>query len=342
MGSSSLSHALVFNFTPAPGTSAQAIAGFQAAGDRWSALFSDNITVNINIAFAPLSPGVLASANSTQAAYTYASVRTALTNDASSPTDATAVANLPATSVPMMINRTSNSPNGSGSATPYLDNNGSANNTTLRLSNANAKALGLLAANNSATDANISFSTLFTWDFDPTNGILNTAFDFIGVATHEIGHAMGFLSGVDILDINSPPVNGPFLENQFTFVSPLDLFRYSALSDANNAIDWTADTRAKYFSIDGGTTVGAGFSTGRNFGDGQQASHWKDSLGLGALDPTAARGERVFISGNDLTALDAIGYNRIPDNSSSLVLMSIMFIALGSLRRWMKSSPAAG
>jgi hypothetical protein len=249
----------------------------------------------------------------------------------------------------MMINRTSNSPNGSGSATPYLDNNGSVNNTTLRVSNANAKALGLLAGNNAASDASISFSTLFTWDFDPTNGITGGAFDFVGVAAHEIGHAMGFLSGVDILDINSPPVNGPFAENLFTYVSPLDLFRYSTLSDANNAIDWTADTRAKYFSIDGGTTVGPGFSTGRNFGDGQQASHWKDGLGLGLLDPTAGAGQLLAISANDTTAFDVIGWNRlqtpgpqgVPDGSSSLVLMSIAFMAVGSLRRWMKVSSAS-
>jgi hypothetical protein len=35
----------------------------------------------------------------------------------------------------------------------------------------------------------------------------------------------------------------------------------------------------------------AGFSTGKTFGDGPQASHWKDSLGLGMMDPTAGTGE---------------------------------------------------
>ena len=61
------------------------------------------------------------------------------------------------------------------------------------------------------------------------------------------------------------------------------MFRYSAASFALGAIDWTADTRNKYFSLDGGVTAGPLFSTGRNFGDGQQASHWKDSLGIGIM-----------------------------------------------------------
>ena len=50
---------LVLNFNPASGTSAQAVSGFAAAGALWSNLFTDNITVNINIAFTNLGPGIL-------------------------------------------------------------------------------------------------------------------------------------------------------------------------------------------------------------------------------------------------------------------------------------------
>lgn len=330
---------LIFNFNPAAGTSAQAIAGFQAAGNRWSALFDDNVTVNINIAFLALAPNVLGSASSTQSNYSYANVRTALGGDQTSGDDATAVANLnPGNAFNLIMNRTSDNPNGSGSAGLFVDNNGSNNNSQIRMSNANAKALGLLAGNAAAVDASISFSNAFTWDFDPTDGITAGAFDFVGVATHEIGHAMGFISGVDILDINSPPVNGPFLSNQFTFVSTLDLYRHTATSEFNNAIDWAADTRDKFFSIDGGATLGPRFSTGRNFGDGQQASHWKDSLGIGIMDPTFGTGELGVISGNDIRAFDVIGWNlaqtpSVPDATSSLALVGFGCIALLGLRR---------
>ena len=133
----------------------------------------------------------------------------------------------------------------------------------------------------------------------------------MGVATHEIGHALGFLSGVDQLDYFGNPKNGgPFNDNQLPFVNTLDLFRYSTDSKNLGAIDGTADTRDKYFSLDGGTNKIASFATGVDFGDGQQASHWKDNLGLGIMDPTFARGELGIIRENDLRAFDVIGYNR--------------------------------
>jgi hypothetical protein len=301
---------LQFNLIPAGGMSQQAIDGFQAAADLWSAILTDDIIVNININFTALGAGILGSANSTKTNVSYTDYRNSLIADATSLDDATAVAALDPSSAPgMLINRTANSPHGAGSATPYLDNDGDANNSTVWLNTTVAKAVGLLPANNAAVDASISFSTSFTWDFDRSNGISGGAFDFVGVAAHEIGHALGFVSGVDILDANSPPNNGPFNDHQFTFVSALDLFRYSNDSFAQGVHDWTADNRTKYFSIDGGATSLTTFSTGRTFGDGQQASHWKDNLGIGAMDPTAASGEFVDVTNMDVRAFDVIGWD---------------------------------
>lgn len=349
VGSTAVSHALSFNLLPSVGTSQAAIDGFAAAGTRWSSQFTDNVNVNLNIAFASLGSGILGSAGSTQAFYTYSGVKTALLADATSAADLTAVANLQAGSAfSMLLNRTSNNPNGVGSATTYVDNDGDANNSIIRMTNANAKALGLLAGNNSASDASISFSTAFNWDFDPTDGITAGAFDFVGIATHEIGHALGFISGVDILDGNSPNGTTFFPDNAFTYVSTLDLFRYSTASRnaiGGPVIDWTADNRAKYFSIDGGATQGAAFSTGFTYGDGRQASHWKDNLGLGIMDPTSAPGELLAISANDLRAFDVIGWNKatapVPDAASSLSLMSMGLAVVAILRRRRKTRTLA-
>ncbi len=301
--------ALIFNFTPTAATSAQAIAGFTAAANRWSTLLSDDMVVNMNIDFSLLGTGILGSTGSTMAFTNYTNYKNALLLDRTSSSDEIAVANLQAAAdFDLLLNRTSNSPNGAGSATPFLDADADANNTTIRATTANFKALGLINPFSSARDASISFSTAFSFDFDPSDGITAGAFDFIGIATHEIGHALGFISGVDILDINSSTTF--FRDDQFVFVAPLDLYRFSTESRAaGNVIDWTADTRAKYFSIDGGLTNLGGFSTGQTHGDGQQASHWKDSLGLGILDPTAARGELLAISALDARAFDVIGYN---------------------------------
>jgi len=64
-----------------------------------------------------------------------------------------------------------------------------------------------------------------------------------------------------------------------------------------------------FFSIDRGVTNMGNLSTGRVHGDGQQASHWKDNLGLGIMDPTAGNGELLTITAGDLRFFDAIGLN---------------------------------
>ncbi|MCL4401134.1 MAG: PEP-CTERM sorting domain-containing protein, partial [Acidobacteria bacterium] len=111
----------------------------------------------------------------------------------------------------------------------------------------------------------------------------------------------------------------------FTYVTPPDLFRFSALSVAQGAgvIDWTADSRDKYFSVDGGLTSIAAFSTGIHYGDGRQASPWKDNMGLGIMDPTAAPGELLSISSNDTRMFDVIGWNRATPEPATFLLCGI-------------------
>lgn len=303
--------ALTFNFNSTPGTDPRAIAGFAAAGNLWSSLLTDDVTLNIDIGFESLEPGVLGEASSAQDLYSYTSVYNALLNDRTSADDFTAVSNLPSGSAfNMLLNRTSNNPNGFGSPRTYLDKDGDANNTNIFMSNGNAKALGLLAGDNTASDALIMFSNLLTWDFDRSDGISAEALDFVSTAAHEIGHTLGFISGVDVLDLNSTEMF--YTDDQFSFVSTMDLFRFSQSSIANGrgVIDWAANTTDKYFSINGGIKKIASFSTGQLYGDQQQASHWKDDLGIGIMDPTAAAGELLEISQQDQQLLDVIGWNR--------------------------------
>ena len=291
--------------------------------------------------FTTLGSGILGQSSQTESVLNYGTVRTALVADAKSANDIAAAGSLPASSIPLYVNGTSDNPNGSGSLTPYLDNNNSGNNTTVRITTANQKALGLLAANAPGVDASITFNSNFSFDFNPADGITAGQYDFVGIASHEIGHTLGFVSGVDVLDTNSPGTNGPFLADQFTYVSTLDLFRFSA--DATTALpgarDWSADTRAKYFSIDGGNTLTAQFSTGQVHGDGSQASHWKDNLGIGIMNPTVAPGVLLSISALDTAAFDVIGWNLADAPEPGTMALCATAIVFLAYRR--KKAPAA-
>ena len=312
---------------------ADVVAGFQAAGDIWSNFLDDPITVNVTIDFASLGAGILGSTGNNTAQSNFDPTKTALIADATSADDATAIANFqPGTGLDMVTIDTSGSP-----YPRVRDNDGSANNFALDIPRANLKAIGLIAGNDSAEDGAITFSSNFSWDFDRDNGITGGTFDFVGVAAHEIGHLLGFVSGVDIVDLTGG--SGPYaptdLDNYRVF-SILDLYRYSDDSlaqgsqPANGAVLDLAYAGSPFFSIDAGGAELADFSTGSYNGDGRQASHWKDNLGLGLMDPTAAPGEFLTVTALDLLAFDVIGYEIIPE-PITLSLLTLGGLAL--LRR---------
>ncbi len=197
---------------------------------------------------------------------------------------------------------------------------------------------------------------LIKWDYDPSDGIAANSLDFIGVVTHEIGHSLGFLSAVDVLDEASTTSEGALFTLSENVYNPylLDLYRYSNLSrsQGQGVIDFSVDTREKFFSLDGGNSAvalangvvtAATFANGRLNGDGRQASHWKDELGLGIMDPTFAAGQLGQITPLDLVGFDVIGYNLFTPvpvpGPLPLAALPAAFAWSRRLRRRLKAAP---
>ncbi len=312
--------AIVFNLIPEPGMPQYAIDGFNAAASVWSSVLTDNVTINIQIGYASLGPNIIGETTSSFIEASYASTLDALASRRTSADDYSSYAALQqGSSFTRLINHTIDNPNGPNSATPYFDTM-----DRIGLTTANAKVLGLLEQD-SSIDAVIRFSSDFEFDFNNGPSINFWQMDFIGVAAHEIGHALGFASGVDDIDY----FHGQYPGGEFSS-NLIDLFRFSqlSLSYGPGIPDYTADNRDKFFSTDGGETELALFSNGLNYGDERQASHWKDDLGIGLLDPSADYGEKLKLTQMELRVFDVMGFTIIPEPAHG-ALFALGFLAFG-------------
>ncbi len=322
----------------------------QTAGDQLSSrLVDQEVVVTIDVDYINLAPFTLAGTTPNFQLVDYRDVKQALKDDETSLYDSITVDHLPeGPALDIYINRTADNPNGPGDLEPYVDDDGSANNVSIYTTTANAKALGITADGQSeysqaleidglfetytlTSDALIQFNCQEQWDFNQLDGIEPGAIDFVATAVHEIGHALGFLSGVDGLDDSNGSLSADELVDntsewyKTTFpaaVTVLDLFRYSTESlgdydgdgeeEGSPIIDFTADAREKFFTFDQGNTRPGRFATGEMFGDGDQPSHWKDATPtINIMDPIGEPGDIDTLSSLDLQAFDVIGWDRV-------------------------------
>jgi hypothetical protein len=92
-------HAVSFNVAFDPSTGG-ALAGFVTAFTSVIDFYVDPITINVHVGWGdingnPLTPGLIGQSLTNQRAFPYATLQTALTNDAKTAADATAIASLP-------------------------------------------------------------------------------------------------------------------------------------------------------------------------------------------------------------------------------------------------------
>ena len=330
---------LQFDFSYNAGTSWEQMVAFETAGMMWSDYLKDNMTVNIHVEMTDTLPdnviggalpGMVANVN-------YTNFRNAYQADIEGGADRQSFDSLSV----MREGYGGIGPGGTWEKFEAIIDMGAKvvtqDSSELNMTRANAKALGLVYGNDRALDGYIKMNNLsgtsLKWDYNPywtPSGSL----DFLSTAVHEIGHVLGFVSGVDkyqgidfdnIKDFNSYFGNdynaGQFVEDVLDYANPLDLFRHSDKSLNYDSSHYSSNDKVIDMSVGNQSYFGPGqkyfaYARGKNTsvnGDGFQASHWKQDNRKewvqGIMDPLMKPGVMRRISNRDLIAMDAIGYD---------------------------------
>jgi hypothetical protein len=156
-------------------------------------LFDDPVTITISVGYGEVDGSALGSNELGESwaylnSYGYSTIKSALAADATSATDASVVASLPATAP---------------------------TNGTYWLTTANAKALGL--ASGTGTDGFVGFSSSLPFTYNDSNGVAAGTYDFNGTALHELTEVMGRLM-----------FTGGTIGTTANSYGLLDLFHYSS------------------------------------------------------------------------------------------------------------------
>jgi hypothetical protein len=190
---------------------------------------------------------------------------------------------------------------------PGGPNNPVTNDGGIDVKTANLRAVGLTGFNSGlpgGVDGIIGLNTTITDVGSPgTSG----QYSLLATTEHEIDEILGLGSAL--------PVPG----NYFNDPLPEDLFRYD--QNGNRTFSVTQPTGGAFFSINGTTDLAQFNNTQSNGGDygDWQSSPRPAGVGPQVQDAFATPGARPTLGPNELTALDVIGYNLVPEPPSILL-----------------------
>jgi|GEM_PF-1107392 len=267
-----------------------AAASFTTAETYIESLFSDPITVTINVSWANLGGSVIGSTGSNYVnSVAYSTSRTGLINGQDG--DDTIQDFLPTgTTVPVRYD--------AASATVTNEN-------VVFWTRANYKST---VGTNAGTDCSMQYNSAFSFDFDPSNGVGGSLLSLVDTVVHETGHCMGFTSAADFRTAE---------------IETLDLYRFAridraAIGDTNPDTTAEFQTAAREVDFNNPTNDDVNsdiISAEYRMSDGNpnQASHFFDQgAAIGIMDPTLANGQTFypnFFRTSDINMFDAMGWD---------------------------------
>ena len=204
-----------FNFSYAPGITEEQIIGVELAGEMWSNYLGDThqtikdgevidtystvINIHVEIGSELLPENVIGGAfPAVSDKYKYEYIYDAIKSDITSNSDRLAADSLI-----------------DGSKANVLVNGEIIKNEKFQITTANLKALNIIDSNSDEGDdldgyilmSDLNNFNTVEWNYDYLGGPKEGTLDFLSTITHEIGHALGFISGADRITSASEILN---------------------------------------------------------------------------------------------------------------------------------------
>jgi hypothetical protein len=279
---------------------AAAITALELTATYLENLFSDPVTVTINIDFAPLGSGIL---GGTSVYYTatppsWTTTRTGLV--AGMDNNDYVETFLPdGSTLPVRYD---------GSSSTVTDED----RCLFSVANYGA-AMGTIGGASGAT----TFSSQMSWDYDPSNGVSGSAYCFQSVALHEVGHVLGFVSRAESwyqpnTDIVALDIYRFQRTDGTADYNPDDVSEFAIrprLVDYNNPGD---DHNSNIF-----TNIGVDTEYRMSDGTPYQASHFRQGSVDGIMQPAMSNGSTFYPNyyrAADIAMFDATGWDYPPNS----------------------------